>query len=166
LTEETTCTSEMSKETTSENIYQKRPPTSGGTPAPGDTWHVPPGPMAARACRQWGWRHVAVASSPADAISRCGACHQWQWRHVHVARPCRQWQWRHVHVARGAGNASGGMPATSIPANRHGHVPGLTTAAGPCRHWPRRHVPRVAWGRGAATRRGSFLANIFRYGLF
>jgi hypothetical protein len=57
------------------------------------------------------------------------------------------WQGPAIHVARGAGNAGGGMPATSIPANRHGHVPGLTTAAGPCRHWPRRHVPRVAWGR-------------------
>jgi hypothetical protein len=32
LTEETTCTNEMSKETTPENICQKRPPRSGGTP--------------------------------------------------------------------------------------------------------------------------------------
>jgi hypothetical protein len=32
LTEETTCTNEMAKETTSENICQKRPLPSGGTP--------------------------------------------------------------------------------------------------------------------------------------
>jgi hypothetical protein len=32
LTEETTCTNEMAKETTSENICQKRPLLSGGTP--------------------------------------------------------------------------------------------------------------------------------------
>jgi hypothetical protein len=24
-------------------------------------------------------------------------------------------------------------------------VPATATAAGACRHWPRRHVPRVAW---------------------
>jgi hypothetical protein len=33
LTEETTCTNEMAKETTSEIICQKRPAVSGGTPA-------------------------------------------------------------------------------------------------------------------------------------
>jgi hypothetical protein len=26
-----------------------------------------------------------------------------------------------------------------------GHLPGLVEAAPPCRLWPRRHVPRVAW---------------------
>jgi hypothetical protein len=170
----------MAKETTSENICQKRPLLSGGTPWPGDTWHVPPGPMPARPCRRSQFRHVAVATSLVDATSRCGACRQWGWRHVHVARACRQWGWRHVHVARacrqwgwrhvhvarGAGNGGGGMPATSPLGQRHGHVPGLATAARWCRHWPRRHVPRVAWPGGAATQKGSFLANIFRGDLF
>jgi hypothetical protein len=28
-----------------------------------------------------------------------------------------------------------------------GHLPATVVAARPCRHWPRRHVPRVAWAR-------------------
>jgi hypothetical protein len=65
LTEETTCTNEMPKETTCENICQKRPLLSGGTPWPGDTWHVPPGPVPAGACRRWHRRHVRLRSKPA-----------------------------------------------------------------------------------------------------
>jgi hypothetical protein len=46
------------------------------------------------------------------------------------------------------------------------YVPAMATAAGACRQWPRRHVPRVAWPGGAATHRGSFLTKFFAGGLF
>jgi hypothetical protein len=49
---------------------------------------------------------------------------------------------------QGAANGDGGMVTW----------PATATAAGACRHWPRRHVP--------ATRRGSFLTKIFTGGLF
>jgi hypothetical protein len=52
----------MLEKTTCENFCQKRPPTSGGTPWPGDTWHVPPGPVPA------GPAAVAVAGSPAAIL--------------------------------------------------------------------------------------------------
>jgi hypothetical protein len=134
LTHETTCASEMSKKTTCENLCQKRPPTSGGTPWPGDTWHVPPRPVAAGPCRR---------------------CHR---RHVGSGRPggpcmpgCRQWWWRHGHATSPAANGGGGMV---LPR----HLPPMVMAAWcchltsiyripGCRRWQRRQGP-AATGPG------------------
>jgi hypothetical protein len=88
-----------------ENICQKGPLLSGGTP-----W------QPAGACRRWHRRHVRL-------LRRGG-------------------------MLQGVGPAAtggGGMlmwPGASTP----GHMPVMRTAAGACRRWPRRHVPRVAWG--------------------
>jgi hypothetical protein len=40
------------------------------------------------------------------------------------------------------------LPATRMaagPTTERSHLPATATAAGAYRHWPRRHVPRVAW---------------------
>jgi hypothetical protein len=116
------------------------------------TWHVPPGPVAAGPCRRCRCRHV-VSGRPG------GPC---MCRHV----TCRQWWWRHGAATSPAANGDGGMvlpphlppmvmaawcchltilvlpPHLRLP---HARVPPMATAAGACRQWPRRHVPRVAW---------------------
>jgi hypothetical protein len=46
-----------------------------------------------------------------------------------------------------AGVGIGGRPHSVQQRMWNGNMPGLALAAGWCRHWPRRHVPRVAWAR-------------------
>jgi hypothetical protein len=152
LTHQTTCASEMLEKTTCENFCQKGPPVGGGTPWPGDTWHVPPGPLPADPCRRWHRRHVAWLR---------GGGHAWQ----HAATPiggrcmrgsmpppplavgacvaaCRHPHWRQVFAAwQGRGPRRRQGP----PGRTEADVPATAMAAGACRHWPRRHVPRVAW---------------------
>jgi hypothetical protein len=112
LTEETTCTNEMSKETTSENHCQKRPPTSGGTPgqptrgtcrlgqcrqggaaipvsgrsgchsAGGPCRHLPPSPVAA------GWPGTAAANASAGS-QRSSAQQEKSGRFVADSRPAQ-----------------------------------------------------------------------------
>jgi hypothetical protein len=43
-----------------------------------------------------------------------------------------------------AGSRGGGMVGRAHPANRPSHMPALGVAAGPCRRWQWRQVPRAA----------------------
>jgi hypothetical protein len=63
-------------------------------PCPGDTWHVPPGPMPALPCRRSQTRHVAVATSPLPAVWPGGPCRLPQFRQGDVAA-CRHPRCRH-----------------------------------------------------------------------
>jgi hypothetical protein len=66
---------------------------------------------------------------------------------------------------QGAATGDGGM--VTWPSALNGDLrAGNGNGGRVCRHWPRRHVPRVAWPGGAATRRRSFLTNFFAGGLF
>jgi hypothetical protein len=63
----------------------KKTPSEWRHPWPGDTWHVPPGPVPAGACRQCPRRHVAVPRSgnvppvwsPAPWAARPFRCMRW-----------------------------------------------------------------------------------------
>jgi hypothetical protein len=63
LTDQTTCASELLKKTPSEKFCQKGPAVGGGTPAAGNTWHLPPLASPAGPCRRWHRRHVRPPSS-------------------------------------------------------------------------------------------------------
>jgi hypothetical protein len=152
----------MLEKTPCENFCQKGPAVGGGTPGPGDTWHVSPGPLPAGPCRRWHRRHVAW---------RGGSWHAWQHaatpiggRQHAATPPGGRWQ------GRGHGRA-GAMPppplaAATSPGRTEADVPAMPTAARACRHWPRRHVQCVAWPGGAATHSRSILTKIFAGGLF
>jgi hypothetical protein len=155
LTHQTTCASEMLEKTTCENFCQKRPPAawaSAGKPLPpfaspacGLAWRQ----RATSACRHAHWRHVLLPPLPLAACplaTNLPPCPL-------AARPL-------------AATPIGGMSLLHRLTEGDGRVPALPLAAGACRQRPRRHVPRVAWPRGAATRRGSFLTKIFAGGLF
>jgi hypothetical protein len=85
LTDQTTCVSEMIEKTTCENFLSKRTSCGWRHPWPGDTWHVPPGPMPAPPCRCCQTRHVAVATSPVTAVWPGGPCRLPQFRQGDVA---------------------------------------------------------------------------------
>jgi hypothetical protein len=94
----------MPKETTSENICQKRPLLSGGTPGPGDTW----------TCRHPHWRQALPRGHAATPIG--GRPHS-GWFH-------RPWRW--PTLPRGhAATPTGGRPC-------HVDMPPPSLAAGPC----------------------------------
>jgi hypothetical protein len=144
----------MLEKTTCEIFCQKRPPTSGGTPWPGDTWHVPPGPVPAGPCRRYRCRHVVS---------------------VRPGGPCRHPRCRQGDVIRAATSPA----ATSPAANGNGGMvpPRHLPATAWCATSPAgngnggRGLPALAQAaratcRGAATRRGSFLTKIFAGGLF
>jgi hypothetical protein len=134
LTHQTTSPSEMLEKTTCEIFYQKGPPVGGGTPGPGGTCP----------CRRSHRRHVAMWQHAATPIGgRAHLVFSMPPPHAHAATLIR-------HLMH--------MPPLSLAAGPTGRMasdmPAMATAAGVCRHWPRRHVPRVAWPGGAATRRG------------
>jgi hypothetical protein len=63
--------------------WQKRPHvstndkrTTSGVAAepPGDTWRMPPGGLAAGACRPIRWRYVSRAAAPSAAVRHSGPC--------------------------------------------------------------------------------------------
>jgi hypothetical protein len=149
LTHQTTSASEMLEKTTCEIFCQKGPPVGGGTPGPGGTcpcrrshrrhvaWRggrgpcgsMPPPPMAASSMPP-----PPLAAGPTLSCSMPPP-------HAHAATLIR-------HLMH--------MPPLSLAAgpSRHSHSPPHAYAAtliggrahpSACRHWPRRHVPRVAW---------------------
>jgi hypothetical protein len=148
LTEEITCTNEMSKETTSENICQKRPPRSGGTP----------GQATRGTCRLGRCRQGPAANAHAGMLPFHAGMSRWQRVASVIAgtlacfetlfdtenKPlktrvpppplpaCATWTCRACHWREG--------PLRCW----HGNMPGLALAAGWCRLWHWRHVPRVA----------------------
>jgi hypothetical protein len=111
-------------------------------------------PLARRHVARAAWANAGTTLPPLPNPARG--------RGVWPGGPCRLPQFRQGDVA--------GMPPPPLPAppchvdmpasplaagptaadggdrrRCNGNMPELGTAAGPCRHWPRRHVPRVAW---------------------
>jgi hypothetical protein len=125
LTNQTTCASVLSKRTTSQKVWQKRPRAAWAVAGKG----LPPLPLPA-------WR-LAGALPPLQFPACALPPLQFPaWCHVMVKNLvcyCRFWQ--------GAGSRGGGMMTWHQP----GAMPAMAVAADPCRQWPRRHVPRVAW---------------------
>jgi hypothetical protein len=86
---------------------------------------------------------------------------------------CRHPHWRHALVLQHAATPIGGrallLQHAATPIGGRAHPAGRlrtetdmpTTAAGACRHWPRRHVPRVTWP-GVPPLVGGLFDKIFR----
>jgi hypothetical protein len=139
LTHQTTCASEMVEKTPCEIFCQTGPAVGGGTLGPGDTWHVPPGPLPAGPCRRW---QLACVAACRHTHWRQAACRHPHWRQVAGQGPCRQGR---GHAATPTGGRAGAMPppplaaggragarswATS-PGRTEADVPAMPTAARP-----------------------------------
>jgi hypothetical protein len=148
----------MLKKTPSEKFCQKGPTVGGGTPAAGDTWHLPPLASPAGPCRRWHRRHVRPPSSRVTWPNGGGGM-----------PPCRQWGWRHgpcpCHLPGPAlppaAGGGGGMPLPChLPPVMVAAccLPAMPTAAGATCRLPRgcRHPQPVLFDK--TFRRGSFLA--------
>jgi hypothetical protein len=85
LTHKTTCVSEMLEKTTCEKILSKTTPYEWQHPWPGDTWHVPPGPVPAGPCRRCQTRHVAVGRRRSRPFGQGGPCRLHGSRHAELA---------------------------------------------------------------------------------
>jgi hypothetical protein len=83
------------------NYLLKRTLTEWRHPWPGDTWHVPPGPVPASSCCRWHFRQVAVRTLPLAAVRLGGPCCLWGCRQADMA-PCRQRHRRHAATPRPA----------------------------------------------------------------
>jgi hypothetical protein len=162
----------MPKETTCENICQKRPLLSGGTP----------GQATRGTCRLGHRRQAPAAVRITGMCPGVGAPGHISMPPLPLAAGPTPCSMPPLPLAAGPTPCSMpplpcSMPPLPLAAGPHptsfvfsirteADMPAMPSAAGPCRHRPRRHVPRVAWPGGAATQKGSFLANIFAGGLF
>jgi hypothetical protein len=138
-------------------------------PWPGDTWHVPPGPVPVGPCRRSHRRHVAWLGGSGHVA----ACRHPHWRQALLCSmpppPLAARPW----LCASAGSRGQGATSSCRHRGRRQGPPGRTNGrAGngnggrglPALAQAARATCRLA--RGAATRRGSFLTKNFAGGLF